>query len=128
MTDPAFRLTTIGQVLIPVRDVARSLAFYRDQLGIPFLFEFPHMAFLDADGVRIYLAEPEEPGFQGRATIYFRVPDIAAAVTELEGRGVVFTHPAHLVHRDGTTELWMAFTKDPDDNNIGLMAEVPQAG
>ena len=33
-----------------------------------------------------------------------------------------------MVHRDRTYELWMAFTKDPDGNNIGLMCEVPTAG
>jgi methylmalonyl-CoA/ethylmalonyl-CoA epimerase len=128
MTGPRFGLAAIGQILIPVRDVARAVEFYRDQLGIRYLFEFPHMAFLDADGVRLYLAEPEAPDFQGRSTIYFRVPDLAVAVAELESRGVVFTHPPHLVHRDGTNELWMAFTKDPDDNNVGLMSEVPDGG
>jgi catechol 2,3-dioxygenase-like lactoylglutathione lyase family enzyme len=128
MTDTTFGLTTIGQVMVPVRDADRATAFYRDALGMRFLFAFPHMAFFDADGVRLYLAEPEAPDFRGRATLYFRVPDIAAAVATLEARGVVFTQPPHLVHRDGTNELWMAFTKDPDDNNIGLMAEVPQAG
>jgi len=125
MTDTAFGLATIGQILIPVSDVARATAFYRDRLGVRFLFGFPGMAFFDADGVRLYLAEPEEPGFGGHTTLYFRVPDIASAVAELEGRGVVFTHPPHVVHRDGTSELWLAFTKDPDDNNIGLMSEVP---
>ena len=127
MTDPAFGLATIGQVLVPVRDAEVATAFYRDVLGMRFLFAFPHMAFFDADGVRLYLAEPEAPDFRGRATLYFRVPDIAAAVAELEARGVVFTHPPHVIHRDGTNELWMAFTKDPDENNIGLMSEVPDA-
>ena len=55
---------------------------------MPFLFAFPHMAFFDADGVRLYLAEPESPDFRGRATLYFRVPDIEAAVAALEARGV----------------------------------------
>ena len=128
MPDTAFGLSTIGQVLVPVADAARSTTFYRDQLGLRFLFGFPRMAFFDADGVRIYLAEPEDPGFGGRATLYFRVPDIDAAVVALEARGVAFTGRPHVVHRDGTTALWMAFTKDPDGNNIGLMCEVPDGG
>ena len=128
MTDAPFGLATIGQIMIPVRDAERAAAFYRDALGMRFLFAFPHMAFFDADGIRLYLAEPEAPDFRGRATLYFRVPDIAAAVAALEARGVVFTHPPHVVHRDGSTELWMAFAKDPDDNNVGLMAEVPDGG
>lgn len=130
MTDaaPPFGLSTIGQVLVPVTDVERAAAFYRDQLGIRFLFAFPGMAFLDADGVRLYLTGPEDPSFAGRTTLYFRVPDIAAAVATLEARGVVFTDRPHLIHNDGTNELWMCFTKDPDGNNVGLMSEVPVAG
>lgn len=124
MTDQPFGLSTIGQVLVPVSDAERAAAFYRDALGIPFLFAFPGMAFLDAGGVRLYLAEPESPDFRGRATLYFRVPDIHAAVAALEARGAVFGDRPHVVHRDGATELWMCFTKDPDDNNIGLMSEV----
>jgi len=127
MTDTTFGLGTIGQILVPVRDAERAAAFYRDALGMRFLFAFPHMAFFDADGIRLYLSEPEAPDFRGRATIYFRVPDIDAAVAALEARGVEFAGRPHVVHRDGTIELWMAFTKDPDENNIALMAEVPDA-
>jgi catechol 2,3-dioxygenase-like lactoylglutathione lyase family enzyme len=126
--DDTFGLSTIGQILVPVGDAEHAAAFYRDALGLRFLFAFPHMAFFDADGVRLYLAEPESPAFRGRATLYFRVPDIAAAVSALEARGVVFDEQPHVVHRDGTHELWMCFTKDPDDNNIGLMSEVPLSG
>jgi methylmalonyl-CoA/ethylmalonyl-CoA epimerase len=128
MTDTPFGLSTIGQILVPVTEVARATAFYRDQLGLRFLFDYPRMAFFDADGVRLYLSEPDDPGFAGRTTLYFRVPDIDAAVAVLEARGVVFTIRPHLVHRDGTIQLWMAFTQDPDGNNIGLMSEVPDVG
>jgi methylmalonyl-CoA/ethylmalonyl-CoA epimerase len=125
MPDQPFGLSTIGQILVPVSDVARATAFYRDQLGMRFLFEYPGMAFFDAGGVRLYLAQPEEPGFRGVATVYYRVPDLDDAVAALEARGVEFTVKPHLVHRDGTSQLWMAFTTDPDGNNVGLMTEVP---
>ena len=128
MPETAFGLSTLGQVLVPVRDAVTAAAFYRDRLGLRFLFAFPHMAFFDADGVRLYLAEPEEPDFDGRATLYFQVADIAAAVEALEARGVVFGERPHVVHRDASSELWMCFTKDPDGNNIGLMSELLVAG
>ena len=127
MTD-TFGPSTIGQILVPVRDAERATEFYRDRLGMRFLFAFPHMAFFDADGVRLYLAEPEDAGFNGTATIYFRVPDIQAAFETLGQRGVEFTEKPHVVHRDGTNALWMCFAKDLDGNNIGLMAEVPDKG
>jgi methylmalonyl-CoA/ethylmalonyl-CoA epimerase len=121
-------LSTIGQILVPVRDVERATGYYRDVLRLPFLFAYPGMAFFDADGIRLYLAEPESADFDGRATIYFRVPDVAAAVDALERRGATFGERPHIVHRDGTSELWMAFTTDPDGNNIALMSEVPIDG
>src|SRR4051794_130381 len=124
MTDDAFGLSTLGQILVPVTDIDRATAFYRDQLRVPFLFAYPGIAFFDADGVRLYLASPEQPDFAGRATLYFRVPEIEVAVATLRSRGVTIGE-AHVVHRDAASELWMAFTKDPDGNNIGLMCEVP---
>ena len=127
MSDEPFGLSTIGQVLVPVSDVARATAFYRDKLGMRFLFEYPGMAFFDAGGVRLYLAQPETPDFRGVATIYYRVSDLDAAVAALEARGVAFTEQPHLVHRDGTIQLWLAFTRDPDGNNVGLMSEIPDA-
>jgi catechol 2,3-dioxygenase-like lactoylglutathione lyase family enzyme len=123
-----FGLAAIGQILVPVSDVERATTFYRDQLGMRFLFAFPGNAFFDADGVRIYLASPTAHDFEGRATLYFRVPSVPDAVAALEARGVVITDRPHVVHRDAASELWMAFLKDPDGNNIGLMAEVPIAG
>jgi methylmalonyl-CoA/ethylmalonyl-CoA epimerase len=125
MGEAEFGLSTIGQLHVPVSDVERATAFYRDALGIRFLFAYPGMAFFDADGVRLFLSAPESPGFAGHATIYFRVPDISAAAAALEARGVVFADRPHVVHRDGDTELWMCFTTDPDGNNVGLMSEVP---
>jgi catechol 2,3-dioxygenase-like lactoylglutathione lyase family enzyme len=124
MTERPFGLSRIGQVLVPVTDIERATAFYRDALGIPFLFAYPGMAFFDADGIRLYLATPETPAFAGRTTLYFRVRDIHEAVAALEGRGVVFGGRPHVVHTDGSTQLWMCFTTDPDGNNIGLMSEV----
>ena len=71
---------------------------------------------------------PRCPTSRGRATLYFKVADIHAAAATLEGRGVAFTGRPHVVHRDPGYDLWMAFTKDPDGNNIGLMCEVPTSG
>src|SRR3954454_11324579 len=125
MSADTFGLSTLGQILVAETNIDRAPSLYRYELGIRFLFAFPGNAFFDADGVRLYLAEPEAADFDGRATLYFRVPDIAAAVATLEARGVGFGTGAHVVHRDPAYELWMAFTKDPDGNNIGLMSEVP---
>src|SRR5687767_14822374 len=50
----------VGQIHISVTEIDRSVAFYRDTLGLPFLFRVPGqpMAFFDCGGTRLYLAVP----------------------------------------------------------------------
>ena len=45
----------------------------------------------------------------------------------MTGRGAASLARPHVVHRDGDTELWMAFVSDPDGNPVGMMAERPGA-
>ncbi|MFI5254906.1 MAG: VOC family protein [Candidatus Limnocylindrales bacterium] len=127
MADEAFGLGRIGQLHVAVTDVERATAFYREQLGLHFLFAYPGMAFFDAGGVRLFLTRPEGVEDRGTSTIYFSVPDIEAAVAALEARGAVFTDRPHVIFREATYDLWMCFFKDPDGNVLGLMSEVPKA-
>ena len=124
---PSFGLHQIGQIRIQVTDVDRAVAFYRDALGMSFLYAFPGMGFFDVDGVRLMLVEPEGRAFGGESAIYYRVDDIGQAVKTLEGRGVTFDDQPHVVHRDPAYDLWMAFFRDPDGNILALMSEVPTA-
>lgn len=122
-------LRTIGQIHVSVSDIDRSVAFYRDVLGLPFLFRVPGqpMAFFDCDGVRLYLGKPESPEFRSNPVVYFRVDDIDTAYIALEERGVEFRDRPHVVHRTEDSELRMTFFNDPDGTNLVLMAEVPVA-
>ena len=52
-------LSQLGQIAINVEDLERAVAFYRDTLQVPFLFEFPGLAFFDCAGVRLMLSKPE---------------------------------------------------------------------
>ena len=126
MTDTAFGLHEIGQIRIQVTDVDRAVAFYRDALGMTFLFAFPGMAFFDVGGVRLMLVEPEGRAFGGVSAIYYRVDDIGLAVKTLESRGVTFDDQPHVVYEDEAYDLWMAFFKDPDGNILASMSEVPK--
>jgi catechol 2,3-dioxygenase-like lactoylglutathione lyase family enzyme len=120
-------LGTIGQIHVSVTDVDRSVAFYRDVLGVPFLFRVPgqSMAFFDCDGVRLYLGVPESEDFRSRGVLYFTVDDIDEAHLALTERGVAFRDAPHVVHRTEDAELHMAFFADPDGNNLALMSEMP---
>lgn len=120
-----FGLTRLGQISMNARDLARATDFYRDTLGVPLLFEVPGMAFFDLGGVRLMVgtaetAQHDHPG----SILYFTVDDIGSAHEILSARGVNFNSEPRLVADMGDHELWMAFFKDSEENQLALMAEV----
>lgn len=119
-------LGAIGQIAMPVHDLPRATAFYRDALGLPFLFSAPpRLAFFDCAGVRLMLSVPEAPEFDHPGSIlYFRVTDIAVACGELTARGVRIRGGPERVAKLPSHELWLAFFDDPEGNTLALMSEV----
>jgi catechol 2,3-dioxygenase-like lactoylglutathione lyase family enzyme len=118
-------IANIGQISIRVHDVARAVTFYRDALGLDFLFDAGPLAFLMCGDVRLMLTRPERDEFDHpSSTLYFGVEDIHAAREELAGRGVEFEDEPHLIAKMPDHELWMTFFRDPDRNLHGLMSEV----
>lgn len=121
-----FGLSEIGQIAVPVSDIDRAIAFYRDVLGMRFLFKAPPgLGFFDCNGVRLLLdaAVAAEPKSQN-SIIYYQVADINAACEILSTRGVKFEQEPGLVARMPDHDLWMAFFRDPDANLLALMCEV----
>ena len=118
-------LDRIGQIHISVADIDRAVAFYRDVLGMRLLFQVPGqpMAFFDCGGVRLYLGAPESPELSSNALLYYAVDDIEAAHEAIAERGAAFLDPPHVVHRDDSGELWMAFLRDSEGNHLALMEQ-----
>jgi catechol 2,3-dioxygenase-like lactoylglutathione lyase family enzyme len=118
-------LGRIGQIHVSVTDVDRAIEFYRDVLGLPFLFrvEGQEMAFFDCGGMRLYLGVPESEAYRSRGMVYFSVDDLDEAYVAIRDRGAEFLDPPHLIARDGDWRLRMAFFRDPDGNNLALMEE-----
>jgi methylmalonyl-CoA/ethylmalonyl-CoA epimerase len=123
----AFGLSTIGQVGITVSDVGRAVAFYRDVLGLAFVFQAPNMAFFDCGGIRLMLA-PDAKHESTHPVIYYRVGDIQYATETLKSRGVSFEREPHRVARMPDHDLWMALFRDPDENLLALMCEKARHG
>jgi len=122
-------LSRIEQVAIPVRDLARATAFYRELLGMKLLFEVPpQLAFFDCDGVRLALSIASDPMYEPPGSIvYYRVADIDMAHAELERLGVEFLRGPHLVARLDAIEVWMAFFEDTEGNTLAITSERPVA-
>jgi DNA-binding CsgD family transcriptional regulator/predicted enzyme related to lactoylglutathione lyase len=122
------KLGDIGQIARAVQDIGTAEAWYRDILGLPHLFTYGKLAFFDCDGTRLFLEERsgiEMPGLKNDSVLYFRVPDINAAASELESRGVKFVSAPHMIfkHPDGMEE-WMAFFEDCDGGMLSIMSQI----
>lgn len=126
--DVAFALSKLHQVALLATDLDRSIAFYRDVLGLAYMdrYDPPGLAFFHlGGGTRLILSATSS-----KATLYFRVDDIDSAVSALAARGVFFLHKPSMIHRDDKGRLgkkgveeWMAFFKDPSDNVLALVAQ-----
>ena len=115
----------IGQIHISVTDIDRAIGFYRDALGLKFLFrvEGQPMAFFDCGGVRLYLGVPSDPKYKSNSFLYYRVADIDAACKRLAEAGVKFFSAPNLIHKTPQGELWMAGFQDPDGNYAQIMCD-----
>jgi predicted enzyme related to lactoylglutathione lyase len=115
----------IGQIAITVGDVAKALSFYRDTLGLTFLFSpSTNLAFLAAGPVRLMLTTPQGAGSVGvNSILYFKVTDITATHAEVVRRGATNERAPQLTAKMPDHELWIAFVRDPDGNLVGLMEE-----
>lgn len=118
-------VSSIGQIAITVSDVSKALAFYRDALGLTFLFSpNENMAFLQAGEVRVMLSTPQGAGAVGKNSIlYFKVQDIEKAHADFASRGATTERVPQLAAKMPDHDLWIGFLRDPDDNLMGLMEE-----
>jgi methylmalonyl-CoA/ethylmalonyl-CoA epimerase len=75
------------------------------------------------------LGPASEPRFDHPASIlYYRVDDIGAAFATLRARGAIVEREPQRTAELGSCELWIGFLRDPDENVLALMSEVPVRG
>jgi catechol 2,3-dioxygenase-like lactoylglutathione lyase family enzyme len=106
-------------ISVPVSDMERSVAWYRDTLGLPQTGEDGFPEFKLGDNVFLYLVDPKSLGGEFRSghgsPIALRVADIAETRAELEGRGIEFAGEIY-----DTGVCHMAPFDDPDGNRFML--------
>ncbi len=119
----------IRQVAVPVRDVDRARAFYRDTLGLPHLFDAPPgLAFFQCGETRLMLSQPEGAETAGGPMLYYAVPSARDAEAALAAEGLAFEQAAHHIATVGGKQVWLAIARDGEGNLIGLMSEEEIAG
>ena len=125
MTTTKPEISGIGQVQLNAHDLQRAIGFYRDVLGLRFLFEIPGAAFFDAGNLRLMVAVAEREEFDHPGSIlYYRVAELDSAFRAVRDAGAAIEHEPQLIARMPDHELWMAFLRDPEGNLLGLMSEV----
>ena len=120
-----YKVADIGQIAITVSDVSQALVFYRDVLGLEFLFSpAPTLAFLRAGSVRVMLSTPQGAGAVGaNSVLYFKVNEIENVFTAIVERGAQVEREPQLAAQMPDHALWIGFVRDPDGNLVGLMEE-----
>ena len=115
----------LGQLAITVSNVEAALNFYRDILGLEFLFSpSENLAFLQSGSVRIMLSTPQGAGEVGKNSIpYFKVTSIERFFDVAIQKGAIKEREPQMAAQMPDHELWTGFLRDSDNNLVGLMEE-----
>jgi lactoylglutathione lyase len=117
----------VDYVMVNVSDMSRSVAFYRDILGLPLKFESPAWSEFETGATTLALhagtrAAGSEAGTQagpaaGTCSLGFSVPDLDGTYAELHERGARFVMPPTEQANEG---IRLAVCVDPDGLTISF--------
>ncbi|MEW5251410.1 VOC family protein [Microbulbifer sp. 2201CG32-9] len=119
------KIVSLGQLALTMSNVQLALEFYRDILGLEFLFSpVENLAFLQSGETRIMLTTPQGAGEPGNNSIpYFKVSNIVEFYDSVLTKGAIAEREPQIAAQMPDHELWIGFIKDPESNLIGLMEE-----
>ena len=103
LANPA--ITNIGQIALTVKELPRAVAFYRDVLGLEYLFEASNLAFFSCGETRIMLTTAESRESTYNSILYYQTNNIHVACAALKGRGVPFESEPRMIARMPDHEL-----------------------
>ena len=118
----------VDYVMVRVSDMRRSVAFYRDTLGLPLKFESPGWSEFETGATTLALhasappaagseaARPAAPA-AGTCALGFSVPDLNRTYAELRERGARFVVPPTEQPNEG---IRLAVCTDPDGLTISF--------
>ena len=119
MDGQRFNLPPVSMIMLGVRDLEKSLSFYRDRLGIDVRQRIPGFAFLDSGALTIVLSEPLAKNVSplaGATEVIFSVNDVRASYEALKNQGVEFSQEP----RNVSGPMWAANFHDPDGHLLTL--------
>ncbi len=119
MAGQRFNLPPVSMIMLGVRDLEKSVSFYRDRLGIDIRQRIPGFAFLDSGALTIVLSEPLAKNVSplaGATEVIFSVNDVRASYEALKDQGVEFSQEP----RNVSGPMWAANFRDPDGHLLTL--------
>ena len=119
MDGQRFNLPPVSMIMLGVRDLEKSVSFYRDRLGIEVRQRIPGFAFLDSGALTIVLSEPLAKNVSplaGATEVIFSVNDVRASYEALKNQGVEFSQAP----RNVSGPMWAANIRDPDGHLLTL--------
>ena len=115
----------LQQVAITTTDLSAAIDFYRDRLGLPYLFQSNGMAFFDMAGVRLMVAyDADRPVGRPTSILYFEVHDFHADVDRLVAANVKLDGPIETVQQSASGDLKIQQFRDLDGNALALIGLV----
>ena len=122
----------IDYIMVNVSDMSRSVAYYRDTLGIPLKFESPGWSEFETGASILALHMASSPASHGgghggpaagTCSIGFSVSDLDSTVKDLEARGAHFVMPP--TDQPGES-IRLAVCIDPDGLPISFAQMLPR--
>jgi len=116
----------ISNVILRVADMDRSLAFYRDRLGLVPRFVSAEFSGFDTGAATLMLNRPAQlpaaasAGLAAFSEVVLEAEDVQAAHAALRARGVDFRVDLRVVTSDASRELMAADFRDPDGHLLSL--------
>lgn len=113
-------LKQIAAIMLGVRNLDASVAFYSGKLGMTVSNRIPGLAFLDGGGGLMFVLSEElvraSEHTAGATEVVFRVDGVRAAYAALKERGVVFLNEPRVV----SPPMWAANFRDPDGHLLSV--------
>lgn len=112
----------VSHIILRVSDMDRSVAFYRDRVGIPVLSASPAFTFLDAGSIKLALnaTGTDQDSDSSLTEIVVEVDDVAARYAAMAERGVPFEVEPREVMRAEDSVLVAAHFRDPDGHLMSI--------
>lgn len=123
------KISGLAQVAMSVADLDRAVAFYRDVIGLQFLFTAPlALAFFQCGPTRLMLSSQPGETVSSHPILFYAVDDIHAAFAAIKAKGAPVKEEPRVIAKLGNRDVWLASAEDPDGHMVGIMCEVPVTG